>query len=162
MNLKPWQLDANTTFDQLEMIKRVKGMTSREVIEWIAKSCSKGWLYTSNTRAEDRQSHALGAVLSFRRECSIDDYLDCGPTIKRSRGGEPTRQLRVDVGQAAYWRLIREAYQRGCSLSALITELLMKQGSEKALKGRLRRNETAKAKRADSRCRTGISEDVGA
>ncbi|NCG17129.1 MAG: hypothetical protein GWP23_09290 [Synechococcales cyanobacterium H12SWP_bin.12] len=36
-------------------------------------------------------------------------------------------------------------------MSALITELLMKKGSEKALKGRIRRNETAKAKRDQKR-----------
>ena len=73
------------------------------------------------------------------------------PKISRERGAEPTRQLRIDLGQAAYWRLVREGYQQERSLSALITELLMKQGSEKALKGRIRRNETAKAKRDQKR-----------
>ena len=141
----------NKTFDQLDMIKRVKGMTTREVLEWIAGTVQRGWLINSLNRPENRVSLADASVREFRCECAVDDYLSQSPKISRERGAEPTRQLRVDLGQAAYWRLVREGYQQERSLIALITELLMKQGSEKALKGRIRRNETAKAKRDQKR-----------
>lgn len=141
----------NKTFDQLDMIKRVKGMTTREVLEWLAGTVQRGWLVNSLSRPENRVSHADASVREFRCDCAVDDYLSQAPTISRARGAEPTRQLRVELGQASYWRLVKEGYQQERSLSALITELLMKQGSEKALKGRIRRNETGKTNRAKAR-----------